>query len=73
MKIENGYVIDANNNKACISFFGSEVAAKKSLGSLKHCINCINCINCTDCEQCMHCTDCRGCTDEIGLTGYNFN
>jgi len=76
-RIDN-YLIDENNNKADISYFGDEVKAKEALSSLVNCYDCVNSlnlmycrdlVNCGECEGCAYCKDCVNCTGCVGLEG----
>ena len=52
---EDGWLIDASNNRAELDYFGSREAAEAALASLK---NCRDCDNCSDCSRCSGCSDC---------------
>jgi hypothetical protein len=52
---ENGWLIDALDNRAKITYWGTREAAEASLRSLK---NCDNCVNCSRCSRCSGCSDC---------------
>ena len=52
------WLLDENGNRASVSYFGSDTAAREALESLKNCRNCINCSGCSDCSDCSGCSDC---------------
>ena len=68
-RTENGWVIDANNNRASINRWGSEEKAKKSLETLVSCTFCIDCSNCSDCSDCSNCSDCSDCSNCSDCSG----
>lgn len=51
---ENGWLIDADNNRAQIEYFGSREAAESALKSLEDCRDCTNCSHCSRCSRCSH-------------------
>ena len=59
-RIENGILIDGNDNRATISYWGSEEDAAKALAS---CSDCSGCSDCSDCSGCLRCSDCSDCSD----------
>jgi len=59
-------IVDSNNNRCYVNFFGSKEKAEKALKSLEYCRdcrNCSDCIDCSDCSYCSYCSDCRDCID----------
>lgn len=54
---EDGWLIDANNNRCSIEYFGTRDAAEAALLSLKNCDNCTNCSGCSYCSYCSRCSD----------------
>lgn len=59
MKIENGIVIDENNNRADIGYWGTEEAA---IAALKTCFGCSDCFGCSACSRCSRCAGCFECS-----------
>ena len=71
-RIEDDWVIDENNNRASISYWGEETKAKASLQTLTYCTDCTDCLGCTNCmgcTGCTSCTNCMSCTDCLGCLG----
>ena len=64
MKIENGWMIDENNNRVNIEGAGDEETARKQLESLTRCSDCFGCFDCfgSGCSGCSDCFDCSGCS-----------
>ena len=60
---EDGWLIDARNNKANIAYFSSREMAEAALKSLKDCDECINCSGCSGCSRCSYCSRCSDCSD----------
>ena len=65
------WVVDANNNRCSVEYFGSQKAAQKALDSLIRCSGCSNCIRCFDCRKCSGCYDCSYCNGIEGKIGWN--
>ena len=63
MEAKVEYVKDDNRNICWVIHFGSVVAARAALDSLKDCYNCTNCENCTRCYSCNRCRNCSACVD----------
>jgi hypothetical protein len=61
-RTEGDLVIDKNNNRASIAWWGSEAAAKKALKSCSDCSDCSRCSNCSNCFDCYNCSDCSRCS-----------
>ena len=66
VKVGGEYLVDSNNNKAYIAYFGDEVKAEKALLSL---VDCRDLVNCKECEGCIYCKDCVNCKGCVGLEG----
>ena len=65
-RIEGDWIIDARNNRASITLWGSEEEAIKALKTCTDCSYCRNCTDCTGCRDCRDCTGCRNCRDCTG-------
>ena len=68
-RIEYGWIIDKNNNRASISYWGDQANAEASLLTLEDCVGCTDCVGCRDCTSCTDCTDCTYCTGCTSCTG----
>jgi len=65
---DGDWLIDLlTNNRAQISFFGSEGTASATLRGLIDCTNCTNCRYCIGCDRCVDCNGCTACTNCTGL------
>lgn len=62
MREENGFWVDANNNKWHADRFAKEEAAELS-ETLTECSNCVDCSCCGYCEYCIRCVYCHSCTN----------
>lgn len=62
MKIEKGFLIDANNNRVDLQLYDKKTAAKM-LRSLVGCDDCVNCFKCKECRACLSCQYCTHCID----------
>ena len=61
-RIEGDWIIDARNNRASITLWGSEEEAIKALKTCTDCTDCTDCTGCRNCRDCTGCRDCRDCT-----------
>lgn len=63
MKLNNGFWVDANNNKWNSDLYSEEEALKWSttLNNCSYCGNCFNCSGCMYCDNCRDLSSCRNC------------
>ena len=61
-KTTAGFVEDERGNRATISMWGSEDAARASLLTLVDCSGCSDCSYCSYCSDCSYCSHCSGCS-----------
>ena len=61
----DGWLTDANGNRASVGYFGSIEAAQAALDSLENCERCVNCLGCSRCSGCAHLAFLR---DKVGIS-----
>lgn len=65
-RIEDDWVIDEDDNRASLQYWGSFEQAINSLRTLIRCTNCENCVHCYECLDCIECNTCNNCWCCVG-------